>query len=714
MKNPDRTLPHTKFLLFILLLTAYGIPLLAEGDGYGENPGGAGGDTIIVDNANDLKSLAGSSTPYVLLIKDTIDVGSEVRVRSYKTISGLDSTSTIIGDINISSGTHDVVIKNLNITNPANDGITIREARYVYVTNCTVYDCADGCIDVTVESDFVTISYCRFYYDKVTFHKFVNLIGADDSNITDRGKLHVTMHHNWWDTGCTSRMPRVRFGRVHVYNNYLSCVGNNYANRSALEAQILSEYNYFEGVRDPLTVEGGEARSEGNIYDSCEGTVYEGADDVFTPSYNYTTVSAEDAKSEVIEKAGNENRDSVQPSQKKETIINWNDLDPIIFGTPLDETRLNASANGNTGSPVYSHPIGSQLPEGFNTITVTFPEDDNYKAASKTVNIKVNYEYFALRINITDGVDPGLITIFPEGNLVEGERLYPKGTVVTLTASSNPVSYFDHWNDNHSDTTITVTMDQDIIVNAWFNQANYIVGWDFYKDGEYVRNADFYESEENQNASFVLLQNDGSIFSWKLFTEDYLWLGRNAAMIRKGKSSAGQYYFRIKFDASHYKNIRIAAGMSGYSAYYFTQNVEYSTDGITYYKIGEFNLEEDSVWYDKEFYLPDDANRRDSVFVRFIADKGSELITNGSILGASISSIYVYADNVTNDQLQTFVPSRKIDKVIYYSIDGKANPDPVQGINIVATFYKDGSIATRKIFIKDPLAFPENNLLLSR
>ncbi|MFB6320016.1 polysaccharide lyase family 1 protein [Saccharicrinis sp. FJH54] len=714
MKNPDRTLPHAKFLLFILMLTAYGIPLLAEGDGYGENPGGAGGDTIIVDNANDLKSLAGSSTPYVLLIKDTIDVGSEVRVRSYKTISGLNSSSTIIGDINISGGTHDVVIKNLNITNPANDGITIREARYVYVTNCTVYDCADGCIDVTVESDFVTISYCRFYYDQVTFHKFVNLIGADDSNITDRGKLHVTMHHNWWDTGCTSRMPRVRFGRVHVYNNYFSCVGNNYANRAALEAQILSEYNYFEGVRDPLAVEGGEARSQGNIYDSCEGTVYEGTDDVFTASYNYTTVSAEDARSEVIEKAGNENRDSVLTNQKKETIINWNDLDPITFGTPLDETRLNASANGNTGSPIYSHPIGSQLPEGYNTITVSFPEDDNYKAASKTVNIRVNYEYFALRINITDGVDSGLVTVFPEGNLVEGERLYPKGTEVTLTASSNPVSDFEHWNDNYNDTAITITMDQDVQVSANYKQLDYIVAWDFFMDGDDIRQPDLFATEDNRNATFSLLKEDNASYTWTLFSGDNLLFGKNAAMIRKGRSSAGDYFFAIRFDAGHYRNIRLTAEMLGFSAYYVNQNVEYSTDGITYYKVGEFNLNEDSVWYANEFYLPEAANRRDSVFVRFIADKSSELITNGSILGASISNIYVYADNVTYDQIQTFVAGRKIDKVIYYSVDGKANPHPVQGINIVATVYDDGSVATRKIFIKDPVIFPANNLLQSR
>lgn len=690
-----------KTLLLFLFLLGFQYSLMAEGDGYGENPGGAGGDTIVVDNKEDFKAYAGSSNPYVILIKDTIDVGSEVRVSSYKTISGIDSTSTIIGDVNISSGTNNVIVKNLNITNPANDGITIRNAQYVYVTNCTVYDCADGCIDVTVESDFVTISHCRFYYEKVTFHKFVNLIGASDDNISDRGKLHVTMHDNWWDKGCTSRMPRVRFGYVHVYNNYFSCTDNNYANRAGFDGHIFSEYNYFDGVRDPLTVEdGGVAKSIGNEYVNCSGTIYSGDDEVFTPSYNYITVSPGEAKEMIIKQAGNTNKYPLVTESKKETSIFWNDQATITYGTPLSETQLNATASGNTSAPVYSHPIGSILPEGYNTITVTFPEDSNYKAASKTVNIKVNYEYYSLAVFTTDGVSSKLVKISPEGTLVNGNLSYPKGTVVTLIASSNVLSSFDHWDDGDTASTKSITMNEDMEVTANYNQLDYIVGWDFYAAGNYNRKADYYSSDENLTSEFQLKDKSGVGTTWTSFSGTSELLGKNAAMIDRGIASLGSYYFQINFDATKFENIKVNASMLGLYTFYQTQKVEYSTDGISFEKVGEINLEQDSVWNTQTFQLPDDANGCDSVLVRFKADTSSKLTVSGK-LGTSISDIYVLADVGNGTFVQVNKANSQIVAKEYYSIDGKRLSALVYGLNIVVLRFADGSTSVKKIFVKE-------------
>ena len=44
------------------------------------------------------------------------------------------------------------------------------------------------------------------------------LIGADPSHIGDRC-IRVTIHHCFFD-GTRQRQPRVRFGKVHLYNNY--------------------------------------------------------------------------------------------------------------------------------------------------------------------------------------------------------------------------------------------------------------------------------------------------------------------------------------------------------------------------------------------------------------------------------------------------------------------------------------------------------------
>ncbi|MFA9440217.1 polysaccharide lyase family 1 protein [Uliginosibacterium sp. sgz301328] len=74
----------------------------------------------------------------------------------------------------------------------------------------------DGLVDITNGGDFVTLSYNLF-----KDHDKTSLIGGSDSNKLDPGKLSTTYHHNWFDNS-GQRLPRVRFGKVHTYNNYIT------------------------------------------------------------------------------------------------------------------------------------------------------------------------------------------------------------------------------------------------------------------------------------------------------------------------------------------------------------------------------------------------------------------------------------------------------------------------------------------------------------
>jgi pectate lyase len=72
----------------------------------------------------------------------------------------------------------------------------------------------DGLVDITNASDRVTVSWNRF-----ADHDKTMLIGSSDSATADIGRLRVTLHHNVFEN-IGQRAPRVRFGKVHVYNNY--------------------------------------------------------------------------------------------------------------------------------------------------------------------------------------------------------------------------------------------------------------------------------------------------------------------------------------------------------------------------------------------------------------------------------------------------------------------------------------------------------------
>ncbi|GGO07026.1 pectate lyase [Microbispora rosea subsp. aerata] len=104
------------------------------------------------------------------------------------------------------------------------------------------YQVHDGQADITVGSDFVTVSWNKF-----ADHDKTMLIGSTNNPATDRGKLSVTVHHNEFD-GNLQRLPRVRFGKVHVYNNYYQVPDAGpfeYALGVGMESQIYAENNYF-------------------------------------------------------------------------------------------------------------------------------------------------------------------------------------------------------------------------------------------------------------------------------------------------------------------------------------------------------------------------------------------------------------------------------------------------------------------------------------
>jgi pectate lyase len=259
--------------------------------------GGAGGPVVTVTDVTGLSNYLNQAGNYVVQVKGAINLGAaNFPVGANKTIIGLGTNATLIGDLYIWSVSN-VVIRNLFLTNPSNlgegDGITLRNANHVLIDHCTFADCADGELDMTIASDYVTVSWCKFLYTSNTGHNFVNLLGADDADIIDTGRLHVTFHHNWWSTLCIERMPRVRYGRVHSYNNYFNAPGNNYCVRAALESEVFLEKNYFENVKTPwekfiTTGATGLVSAVSNVFVDVNGQTDPGTDTVFTPPYTYT------------------------------------------------------------------------------------------------------------------------------------------------------------------------------------------------------------------------------------------------------------------------------------------------------------------------------------------------------------------------------------------------------------------------------------------
>lgn len=212
------------------------------------------------------------------------------------TFEGIGPDATIYGWGISTGGAHNVVIRNLTFDQWYEDAIEINglntgtRGSHVWVHNNTFgygqnkhlalnqdpdQAKGDGATDVTNHARNYTISY-----NKYAGSSKVLLIGGGAGSISAH---YGTIHHNWF-LGTEERTPRVRNGRIHVFNNlYQDIQGHPYhdtlLNRytgygigAAHNATIWAEGNIFENVNFPfLRSRQGHARGHDPI-DSTSGS----------------------------------------------------------------------------------------------------------------------------------------------------------------------------------------------------------------------------------------------------------------------------------------------------------------------------------------------------------------------------------------------------------------------------------------------------------
>jgi pectate lyase len=152
-----------------------------------------------------------------------------------------------------------IIVRNISFegkgstSNQKGDLICTENTVGVWIDHCTFIDGGDGNVDITKGSDLVSVTYCKFYYTSLSGHTYACLIGSSDNDAdTDQGKLRCTFHNVWWADGCVERMPRVRFGKVHVVNNLFDSKDAAYCIRAGYSANLHIEKNSFLNVKQPV------------------------------------------------------------------------------------------------------------------------------------------------------------------------------------------------------------------------------------------------------------------------------------------------------------------------------------------------------------------------------------------------------------------------------------------------------------------------------
>lgn len=301
-----------------------------------QNGGTTGGGEVaatVVTNYAALKAAIQNTAVKVIQINGTITIPSGGRIsfqdQTGKTLFGSSGAKIVSSDqTKANSGLmyikrcNNILIRNIIFEGPGaydvdgQDNVTVDACNNVWVDHCEFRDGVDGNFDIKNTSDFVTVSYTKFAYQKSPKpdgpggsddHRFSNLIGSGDDAVTDRGHFRITFVRCWWAQGCVARMPRVRFGKVHIVNNYFNSTVSTSCVQAGLESDLLVESNVFENVKKPIDLMANNATAvqvRNNIFTAVTGNTSGNGVNAFAIPYTLTVLNASSVKATVTASNG--------------------------------------------------------------------------------------------------------------------------------------------------------------------------------------------------------------------------------------------------------------------------------------------------------------------------------------------------------------------------------------------------------------------------
>lgn len=261
----------------------------------GGTTGGAGGQVVYASTGTEINQAmcnrATDDTPLIIYVTGTINHGNttkasgscdttaeEIQFKGVKNISLIGvGNAAVFDQIGIHlRDTSNIILQNLHIknvkksgspTSNGGDAIGMESNVFnVWVDHCELEasggesDGYDSLLDMKATTQYVTVSY-TYYHDSDRG----GLMGSSDSDDTN---TFVTFHHNYYKN-MNSRLPLLRHGTAHAYNNYYDGIRSTGMN-PRIGGKIKAQNNYFENSRNPIgtfyTTDMGYWDVSGNIF----------------------------------------------------------------------------------------------------------------------------------------------------------------------------------------------------------------------------------------------------------------------------------------------------------------------------------------------------------------------------------------------------------------------------------------------------------------
>lgn len=165
---------------------------------------------------------------------------------------------------------------------------------------------------------------------------------------------------------------------------------------------------------------------------------------------------------------------TVNVAAKTELAITWTAPAPIVYGTLIDSTILNATANID-GTFAYSVKAGEALNAGEHTIIATFtPTDNSYSVTTDTILLQVakaNLKVSVADVTINQGdALPTFVIAYDDFKLNDNESSLTSQVVATSVAATDKAGTFDivlsggqsdNYNFEYQNGKLTITASED-------------------------------------------------------------------------------------------------------------------------------------------------------------------------------------------------------------------------------------------------------------
>ena len=218
----------------------------------------------------------------------------------------------------------------------------------------------------------------------------------------------------------------------------------------------------------------------------------------------------------------------------------------------------------------------------------------------------------------------------------DGKLLFTAGSLVTVTAASDPFYQFSNWEGGNSESTLEVTMTGARRIQAIYTAYPAIVAWTFAGSFCEYYPADIYASQDNQGVFNFYNEAYDMNSVWTASTVD----GRTGV---QGIDELEEAYLpTIDFSAEGASHLQVFFSAAFNGNGYKRQSLCYATEeGGDLTPCASFEMEQSGKWYDFSAELPEAVDNQRFVRLCLKPDESSAILGSAGRNGMTVTDIYV-------------------------------------------------------------------------